>query len=108
MGVVIALVMSAILSPARAAAVSSSVSLDIPPQSLSSALTSLANQADLQILFSQELVAGLRAPALSGTYSATQALQRLLHGANLEFVVRGHDTVVIRARNTLAPRRPSL
>ena len=76
---------------------STPVSVDIPAQSLAAALTELANQADLQILFPQELVAGVQAPALVGRYSPTEALERLLAYANLAYVIRGRDTVIIRA-----------
>jgi secretin/TonB-like protein len=82
---------------AHAGDLSAPVTIRIPAQSLAGALTELAGQADLQILFPQELVRGLRAPALSGNYAPGEALERLLEGANLEFVIRGRDTVIIRA-----------
>jgi iron complex outermembrane receptor protein len=87
---------------ANAGDVNGKVSLDIPQQSLASALTALAKQADLQILFSQELVAGLRSVALSGSFSGAEALQRLLGESNLEYVVNGTDTIVIRQRAVTA------
>jgi iron complex outermembrane recepter protein len=83
---------------ANAGDVNGRVSLNIPQQSLASALTALAQQADLQILFSQELVAGVRSVELSGSFSGVEALQRLLAESNLEYVVNGADTVVIRQR----------
>ena len=83
---------------ANAGDVNGKVPLDIPQQSLASALTTLAKQADLQILFSQELVAGIQSIALSGSYSGAEALQRLLAQSNLEYVVSGPDTIVIRPR----------
>lgn len=73
------------------------VALEIPQQSLSQALASLAQQADLQILFAPELVAGMQSPPLSGTYSGIEALRQLLASSKLQFVVDGADTVVIRA-----------
>jgi iron complex outermembrane receptor protein len=91
---------------AQAGDVNGKVALDIPKQSLASALTSLAKQADLQILFSQQLVSGLQSAALSGRYSGAEALQRLLSESNLEYVVDGTDTVTIRAR-TAAPQPTS-
>jgi hypothetical protein len=74
------------------------ISIRIPAQTLSGALTALATQADLQILFPQDLVAGLQAPAVSGSYSPAEALERLLAGGSLEFEMRGRDTVVVRTR----------
>lgn len=78
--------------------------LDIPTQSLSGALTSLANQADLQILFSPGLVEGLRSAPLSGSYSGNEALRQLLAESGLEYTVDGADTVVIRQRNVPAQK----
>src|SRR5688500_1959477 len=85
--------------PAGAGDVNSKVPLDIPQQQLSGALASLAAQADLQILFAPEIVKSLKRARLSGSYSGIEALQQLLAGSNLEYVVNGTDTVVIRTRN---------
>lgn len=71
------------------------VALNIPQQSLSQALASLAQQADLQILFAPELVVGMQSPPLSGTYSGVEALRQLLASSKLQFAVNGTDTVVI-------------
>src|SRR5690242_9864167 len=92
---------------AQAGDLNGKVSLDIPQQSLSSALTALAKQADLQILFSQELVAGLRSNAVNGSLSGAEALQRLLADSSLEYVVNGADTVVIRQRQAEGPKPTS-
>jgi iron complex outermembrane receptor protein len=89
---------------ARAGDLNGKVPLDIPQQNLSSALTALAKQADLQILFSQELVAGLRSNAVTGSLSGAEALQRLLADSTLEYVVNGADTVVIRQRQAESPK----
>jgi len=62
--------------------------IEIPAQTLAGALTALANQVDLQIVFRQELGAGLPATAISGQYSAAEVPERLLVPANLEAVVR--------------------
>jgi iron complex outermembrane receptor protein len=98
----------ALASPAAEAGdVNSRVSIKIPRQSLASALTSLANQADLQILFSPDLVANKQAKALTGSYSGTEALQQLLSGSDLEYVVNGPDTIIIRVRPAPAAARTS-
>lgn len=80
------------------------VTLNLPPQSLSAALSELARQADLQILFAPELVADLDSQPLRGRYSAAEALTQLLSGSDLEFVVQPPDTIVVRARS--APQQP--
>src|SRR5271156_706352 len=55
----------ALLPPAALAqAADTAVAFDIPAQSLGTALNSLAVQANLQIFFEQEPVAGLQAPSL--------------------------------------------
>lgn len=77
--------------------------LDIPPQDLGTALSLLASRADLQILVSQELIAGKSSPRLRGHFSGLQALQRMLVGADLDYSVTGHDTVVVRARTPVPP-----
>jgi iron complex outermembrane recepter protein len=89
---------------AQAGDLNGKVPLDIPQQNLASALTALAKQADLQILFSQELVAGLRSNAVTGSLSGAEALQRLLADSTLEYVVNGADTVVIRQRQAESPK----
>jgi hypothetical protein len=91
---------------ARAGDLNGKVPLDIPQQNLSSALTALAKQADLQILFSQELVAGQRSNAVTGSLSGAEALQRLLADSTLEYVVNGADTVVIRQRQNVQGCQP--
>jgi iron complex outermembrane receptor protein len=97
------LAFGAMLSPlANAGDVNSKVAIDIPQQDLGTALTTLAAQADLQILFSPELVHGRSSTSLSGRYSGAEALQHLLAGSNLEYVVSAPDTIVIRARNAAA------
>lgn len=79
------------------------VNFDLPPQSLATSLRALAHQADIQIIFSPEDVAGRDGPAISGAMSAREALARLLEATPLEFVVEGEDTIVIRSRRPAAP-----
>ncbi len=51
-----------------------SVALNIAAQPLSEALRELARQADVQIIFAPEVVAGRTASALRGNMSAVEAL----------------------------------
>ncbi len=55
----------------------------IPAGSLQDGLTLYATQADRQIFFSTDLVAGLRTPGLRGRMTPSQALGRLLAGSGL-------------------------
>ena len=56
---------------------------DIPAGSLGDALNLYAAQADQQIFFSGEMVAGLRSPGLRGRFTPAEALNRLLRGSGL-------------------------
>jgi len=94
-------------STAVAGDLNSPIDLNIPAQDLANALTALATQADLQILAPQEWVAGKRSPRVQGRISGLQALRQLLAGAGLECVVKGHDTVIVRARKAMPGRQAS-
>ena len=63
-------------------------------------LSRLAQQAQVQVLFDESLLRGLRAPALSGSYGVREALERLLVGSELELVEAGGGYVVRRRRST--------
>lgn len=91
--------------PVLAADVARILQLNIPSQPLETALTALARQADLQILFTPDLVRGHRSTEVAGSLSATDALRRLLDGSDIEFVVDDSDTIVLRLRSQPAVRR---
>lgn len=80
---------------AQSGAAPAPVSIDIPAQSLGQALNELARQANLQLSFPADLVAGKTAPAVSGQLTTRQALDRLLAGSELEASVNG-DAVLVR------------
>ncbi|QLF94229.1 TonB-dependent siderophore receptor [Pseudomonas sp. ABC1] len=72
--------------------------LDIPRQSLESALVDLAEQANVRLFYSAELTRGLQsAKALKGDYALDVALEQLLYGSGLRWQL-GEDGSV-----TLAP-----
>lgn len=73
------------------------VRFDISAQPLAGALQTLADQADLQILFTVADVQTHRAPPIAGRMSSEAALQKLLEGTSLEYVHNG-DVVVVRER----------
>jgi len=72
-----------------------SIAFNIPAQPLDSALTTLADQAGLHILFTSAEVAGLRAPAVSGRLPATEALNRLLAGSGFTYRFANPGTVTL-------------
>lgn len=73
------------------------VAIDLPAAPLDRALTLLARQSGVQILFASEVAAGRRARALQGRYSPHQALDRLLAEHGLEAVERAPGVYLVRA-----------
>ncbi len=76
--------------PLDARAQAQATSINLPVQPLSKSLLQLGQQASVQIFFSQELVDGHQAPALSGSYSPEQALQQLLAGTGITYKRKGN------------------
>src|ERR1700676_5802843 len=56
---------------------------DIPPETLSQALTDFGQAAALQIIYSESVVKGRKTPGLHGSYTAAEALDALLTGTDL-------------------------
>ena len=69
--------------------------INLPAQNLAAALQGLARQSDIQVLFSSDIVRGLKVSALKGEYSAMEALNRLLVGTGLVAIVTGQDSFAI-------------
>src|ERR1700722_19141152 len=80
------------------------VGFDLPAQPPGTALNSLAVQANLQIFFQQEPVAGLQAAAVQGTMTPKQALQALLAGTALGFTQNSDGTLVVGPKAKIASR----
>ena len=57
--------------------------LDLPEQTLATALNSLSEQTDIQVLFPYDIAVQHRSDALLGRFSLPQALERLLHNTGL-------------------------
>ncbi|AYM78052.1 TonB-dependent siderophore receptor [Janthinobacterium agaricidamnosum] len=72
------------------------VTLAIAAQPLGQALNELARQANLQLLFSPDLVAGKTAPAINAMLSVRDGLDRLLAGSGLQASIDG-NAVIIKA-----------
>lgn len=64
---------------------------------LDAAILSLATQTQVRILFSRDLVAGKRAAAIEGRFSAKQALDQLLAGTGVEAQTASRGVLVLRA-----------
>lgn len=75
------------------------VQLDVPVQSLESALTAFAEQANIRLLYSAEMTSGLNTTQpLRGDYSVAEGLQRLLQGSGLSYQ-SGSDGTLTLVRN---------
>src|SRR5882757_7279590 len=70
---------------------------NIPAQPLGAALKQLADQAGIQILFEEQVVSGLQAPAIRTHETPIQALNALLKGTGLEFVAKD-QTIAVRRK----------
>lgn len=68
---------------------------DIPAQSMTGALTQFGQQSGLQITVDGALVRGINAPAVSGSMTSQQALDRLFAGSGLSYNISDGGTVVV-------------
>lgn len=68
---------------------------DIPAQPLAAALSSVASQAGVQVVFRAEVVGNVRSIALKGAMSVETALERLLAGSGLKFEQEGERNYVV-------------
>src|SRR5258706_9064002 len=83
-------------------ALAQTYSFDIPPEPLSVALRDYARVSGQQIIFTNDLVSGKRAPALHGTYSADDALAHLLSGTTLVVERSPTGAIMVRSKNAEA------
>ncbi|OCC24633.1 hypothetical protein MB02_03870 [Croceicoccus estronivorus] len=85
--------------PEPAAAQSSTerrIDVDIPAQDLNSALLQFTQRAGLQIVYTDEKVAGRRSSAVKGRFTPVEALSRLLVGTGLTFRFTGENRVMLK------------
>jgi len=78
------------------------VDVNIPAQSLSKALQQLGQQANLQILYSPETLAGLQSSAVSGHLEPKQALDNLLLGSGMTYQLNGNAVSLMPAAGAAA------
>ena len=71
------------------------VKVSIAVQPLSSALTELGMQTNLQILYSPDQVAGIKSRAVSGSLEPSQALSELLKGTGISFQINGNTVTLM-------------
>lgn len=81
-----------------------SVTVAIPPQDLSTALNTFAEQTGFQILYASELTEGKVTKGLSGTMTADEAIRALLDNTDLSYVFTDGKTIAIR--QSAGPSKP--
>ncbi|PSJ62639.1 TonB-dependent receptor [Mesorhizobium ephedrae] len=81
--------------------------VNLPAQPLGRSLNQLSRQTGLQIVFGTSDVAGARAPAVSGSIPAEQALAQLLAGTGMRYRFTGPNTVSIQS-GTAAAAAPGI
>jgi len=91
---------AAIASPLAASAQAQTYQLDIPSQSLDSALRAFAQTTRQQIVFDMDVVRGRTSPALRGRYTATDAIANLLANSGLEASPGNSGVYVVRRKVT--------
>ena len=83
------------------------VRIDIPAKPLASALSDLGNQANLQIIYSQDTVSGLRSRSVSGQMEPEEALRQLLQGTPIAYRIEGNHVTLQGSGDDAAMVLPS-
>ncbi|CAG9410359.1 TPA: secretin and TonB N-terminal domain-containing protein [Providencia alcalifaciens] len=79
-------------------AIAQEISFSLPEQGLASTIEQISRQGQVSLLYDKSQLNGLRAPALSGSYTPQTALQKILIGSGLE-LVNENGMLVIRPQN---------
>lgn len=87
--------------PAEAQAITHQ--LDIPAQDLGAALKTLSAAANEQVLFSDDVVAGLRSTRIKGDYSTHEAFTLLLGRSGLKAIRTNAGVFLIRSPDAASP-----
>ncbi|WP_417613419.1 TonB-dependent receptor domain-containing protein [Parasphingorhabdus sp.] len=89
---------AAIASPLAASAQAQTYQLDIPSQSLDSALRAFAQTTRQQIVFDMNVVRGRTSPALRGRYTVIDAISTLLANSGLEASPGNSGVYIVRRK----------
>ncbi|MFA6339264.1 MAG: TonB-dependent receptor, partial [Candidatus Paceibacterota bacterium] len=79
---------------------------DIPAQSLSSALQTLATQSGAPMLYAEQTAAGKQGRRLSGDYTTAEAAEKLLAGSGLVYSVAENGTVTVKPAQSATVLKP--
>lgn len=102
-GMYLLLAIVVLLSARSAFAQTDTVTVNIPPQELSTALTALAEQTQLQLLYASDLTRGLTTNGVVGTITPQDAVRQLLEGSGLAFTFTDVKTVTLQPAALPAP-----
>ncbi|MCS6286518.1 MAG: TonB-dependent siderophore receptor [Nitrospira sp.] len=72
------------------------VSLNIPPQELSTALAALAEQANIQVLYASELAGSRLTKGVVGTMTAEEGVRQVLEATGLQYAFTDARTVTLQ------------
>ncbi len=101
---------SAFVAPAPVRAAGQVQQFHIPAGPLDQALAAYGRQTHRQLLYTTDLVAGHRAPALEGPFDDDQALERLLAGTGIQVRRAGRAFVLVQGpplpQSRATPTRP--
>jgi outer membrane receptor protein involved in Fe transport len=96
----------ALLAMSAAGAYAQAASINLPEQDLSHSLNDVSQRTGENILFLQNIVEGVRAPAISGQMTAKQAIDKLLRGTSLRASPDGRGGIVIERQSFVSPVAP--
>lgn len=77
-----------------------SKNFNLPSESLTKSVNAIARDTGIQVIFAARHAEGLMAPALSGQYTARQALEQLLRGSGLQLRQRDERSFIIEPETT--------
>jgi len=105
--IIVALLLSGVLRCETAFAFPTSFNYDIPAQSLNSALMQFAADSGLALIFTTDIVRGMRSHPLTGQMSHEQALQVLLQNTGLDYqFVDGRTVTLVQRFEAEQPSTP--
>jgi len=96
-----------VLGTAALAQAPQTYAFNLPQQSLSAALRDYARISGRQIIFTEDLVAGLSSRPLQGQFSAEEALRQLLAGTGLVIEYSSSGAVMIRREQRAEAPQPA-
>lgn len=73
---------------------------NLPSEALTKSVNTIARDTGIQVIFAARHTEGLQAPALSGQYTARQALEQLLRGSGLQLRQRDERSFIIEPEVT--------